>query len=413
MEERAAEYDRAITIILAGGIGSRLQPLTAHRTKPAVPFGGKFRIIDFTLSNCLHSHLRRILVLTQYKSHSLQKHLRDGWSIFSPTLGEYITPIPAQMRTGKSWYEGTADAVYQNLYLVERSGADFVVILSGDHVYRMDYSAMLRAHCETRADVTVASMRVALQEAGRFGILSIDDANRITHFQEKPARSKPMADDRKHALASMGIYVFSRPFLVKVLREDHGSQGSTHDFGNDILPRLISTCRFHAYLFGGRAGRVAIDRYWRDVGNLDSYYAANMDLLEPEPAMNIHQVDWPIRTFEVSSPPARTVVGKEGDSAELINSMVSSGSIVAGASVRHSILSPNVRVNDRAVVENAILFEGVQVGEGARLSNCIVEKHVKVPPGESIGLHPELDRARFTVSPGGIVVVPGSYRFTS
>ena len=412
MEEQAADYDRAIAIILAGGVGSRLQPLTDHRTKPAVPFGGKFRIIDFTLSNCLHSRLRRILVLTQYKSHSLQKHLRDGWSIFNPTLGEYITPIPPQMRTGRSWYEGTADAVYQNLYLIERSGADIVVILSGDHVYRMDYSAMLRAHGETSADVTVASMRVALGEAGRFGILSIDEANRITRFEEKPVRPKPMPGDREHALASMGIYVFSREFLSEVLREDHEIEGSTHDFGNDILPRLISSCRFYAYLFGGHTGRVAIDRYWRDVGDLDAYHAANMDLLEPVPAMNIYQVDWPIRTFQIPSPPARSVMGRSGVSAQLINSMVSSGSIVAGACIRHSILSPNVRVNDGAVVENAILFEGVRVGEGARLSNCIVEKQVKVPPGESIGLDRRSDCERFTVSPGGIVVVPGSYRFT-
>ena len=297
-----------------------------------------------------------------------------------------ITSIPPQMRTGRSWYEGTADAVYQNLYLIERSGADLVVILSGDHVYRMDYSAMLRAHGETRADVTVASMRVALGEAGRFGILSIDEANRITRFEEKPVRPKPMPGDREHALASMGIYVFSREFLSEVLREDHEIEGSSHDFGNDILPRLISSCRVYAYLFGGHTGRVAIDRYWRDVGDLDAYHAANMDLLEPVPAMNIYQVDWPIRTFQIPSPPARSVVGRSGVSAQLINSMVSSGSIVAGACIRHSILSPNVRVNDGAVVENAILFEGVRVGEGARLCNCIVEKQVKVPPGVSIGL---------------------------
>ncbi len=411
MDDGAAIYNRAITVILAGGVGSRLQPLTAQRTKPAVPFGGKFRIIDFTLSNCLHSHLRKILVLTQYMSHSLQTHLRDGWSIFNPTVDEYITPIPPQMRTGKSWYEGTADAVYQNLYLLERSGADYVVILSGDHIYRMDYSAMLKAHCDTGADVTVASMKVGVNDATRFGILSVDDSNRITEFEEKPVHPKVMPSDPEHALASMGIYVFSLELLSKILREDHDREDSTHDFGNDILPRLISSHQFFAYLFGGPTGRVAIDLYWRDVGDIDAYYAANMDLLEPVPAINLYQADWPVRTFETPSPPARTVVGKSGAPAELVNSMVSSGSIVVGASIKHSILSPNVHVHDKAVVENSILFDGASIGEAARLKNCIVDKNVTVPPCETIGIDSELDRERFTVSAGGVVVVPRNYKF--
>lgn len=411
MDDGAAIYTRAITVILAGGVGSRLQPLTAQRTKPAVPFGGKFRIIDFTLSNCLHSHLRKILVLTQYMSHSLQTHLRDGWSIFNPTVDEYITPIPPQMRTGKSWYEGTADAVYQNLYLLERSGADFVVILSGDHIYRMDYSAMLKVHSDTGADVTVASMKVGVNDATRFGILTVDDSNRITEFEEKPVYPKVMPSDSEHALASMGIYVFSLELLSKILREDHNREDSTHDFGNDILPRLISSHQFFAYLFGGPTGRVAIDLYWRDVGDIDAYYAANMDLLEPVPAINLYQADWPVRTFETPSPPARTVVGESGAQVELVNSMVSSGSIVVGASIKHSILSPNVHVHDKAVVENSILFDGASIGEAARLKNCIVDKNVTVPPCETIGIDSELDRERFTVSAGGVVVVPRNYKF--
>lgn len=400
-----------LTIILAGGAGRRLHPLTAERAKPAVPFGGKYRIIDFALSNCLHSDLRRILVLTQYKSHSLQIHLRDAWSIFTPQLREFITPIPAQMRTGESWYAGTADAIFQNLYLLQRSGAENVLILSGDHIYRMDYAAMLQFHCNHGAEATVACMEVPLDDARAFGVMAVDAHRRITSFAEKPAKPQPMPGNPSRALASMGIYVFPCELLCRVLRDDHSDAESSHDFGKDILPRLIDTHAVYAYSFGGTAGRVSQDRYWRDVGTIDAYYEANLDLVQPEPPIDLYQGDWPIRGYERMYPPARTVPGRSGKQAELINSMLSSGTIISGSVVRHSILFHNVRVQDGAQVDDSILFEGVSVGAGARLRRCILDKHVHVPPGEAIGWDLERDRGRFEVSEQGVVVVPKGYRF--
>jgi glucose-1-phosphate adenylyltransferase len=402
---------KTLAIVLAGGAGRRLHPLTAHRAKPAVPFGGKYRIIDFTLSNCLHSGLRRILVLTQYKSHSLQLHLRDAWSIFTPQLREYITPVPAQMRTGGSWYAGTADAIYQNLFLLDRSDADWILILSGDHIYRMDYAAMLRFHGDSGADATVACMEVPLAEAPHFGVLATDPDRRVTAFEEKPAAPVPLPGKPTHALASMGIYVFSRDFLCRVLEEDHERPESAHDFGHDILPRLIKSHKVSAYGFGGAPGRVTQDRYWRDVGTLDAYYEANMDLLLPKPPIDFYQDDWPIRGYEKTYPPARTIPSASGRQADLINSIQASGTVVTGATVRHSILFPNVRVEEGAVVEDSLLFESARIGAGARLRRCILDKHVVVPPGETIGYDPVRDAALFTVSTGGVVVVPEGFRF--
>ena len=403
---------KTLTIVLAGGAGRRLHPLTAHRAKPAVPFGGKYRIIDFTLSNCLHSGLRRILVLTQYKSHSLHLHLRDAWSIFTPQLREYITPIPAQMRTGESWYAGTADAIYQNLFLLKRSEADRVLILSGDHIYRMDYAAMLQYHADSGADATVACMEVPLPQARDFGVMSVDETQRIVAFHEKPTVPQPIPGNSNHALASMGIYVFPLKILCGILEEDHASADSSHDFGKDILPRLIHTRQVHAYQFGGPRGRVTQDRYWRDVGTLNAYYESNMDLLLPTPPIDLYQVDWPIRGYERPYPPARTVPGRSGRQAELVNSIQASGAVISGATVRHSILFPNVHVEEGAVVEDALLFEGVTVGEGARLRGCIVDKQVIVPAGETIGFNRSQDVERFTVSDQGVVVVPEGYQFT-
>jgi len=400
-----------LTLILAGGVGRRLQPLTDDRAKPAVPFGGKYRIIDFCLANCLHSGLRRVLVLTQYKSHSLQKHLRDGWSIFNPELGEYITPVPPQMRLGERWYEGTADAIYQNKYLLERSGAKQVLVLSADHIYRMDYAPLLQFHAREEADVTVACMDVPLAEARGFGVMSVDAGQRITAFTEKPATPTPMPDQPGRALASMGIYVFSMDLLLQVLEEDAARTDSGHDFGKDILPRLIGARRIMAYRFGGPEGRVTPDRYWRDVGTLDAYYQANMDLLKPEPPLDLYQPDWPIRTHQIQAPPARTVPGASGAEGIFINSIVAGGAVIAGGSVQASILFPQVFVGDEAVVEQSILFSQVRVGEGARLRRCIVDKNVTIPPGERIGYDLAQDRVRFTVSEGGVVVVPRGYRF--
>lgn len=403
--------DKTLSIILAGGAGNRLYPLTADRAKPAVPFGGKYRIIDFTLTNCLHSGLRRILVLTQYKSHSLQKHLRDGWSIFNPEISEYITSVPPQMRTGESWYSGTADAILQNLFLLERSNATQVLILSGDHIYRMDYAAMLNFHRDQHAELTIACMQVPLADAPQFGIMSIDNEHRIRDFHEKPKNPRSMPDDPQNALASMGIYVFNMDFLCHELRADHAIGTSNHDFGKDIIPRLIEKHRVCAYRFGGATGRVTPDRYWRDVGTLDSYYAANMDLLAPHTPMNLYQPDWPIRTYHGQHPPARMATGPLGNQGQLVDSLISGGSVISGGTVNHSILSSQVRVEENAMIEDSILFEGVHVGAGAHLTRCIIDKHVEIPPGERIGGNVTVDAVRFTVSANGITVVPKGHCF--
>lgn len=403
--------DKTLTIILAGGEGTRLAPLTAHRAKPAVPFGGKYRIIDFSLANCLHSGLRRILVLTQYKSHSLQKHLRDGWSIFNSELGEYITPVPPQMRVGDSWYSGTADAIYHNLYLLERSAAEHVLILSGDHIYRMDYAAMLAAHRASQADVSVACMQVDLASAKGFGVMAIDDEQRITSFVEKPTAPAPMPGHDDRALASMGIYVFSMSLLLRALRADHERADSSHDFGRDILPSLIENERVFAYQFGGETGRVSPDRYWRDVGTIDAYYQANMDLLEPLPPLNLYQKDWPIRTYQEQCAPARTVPGGTDNEGIFINSIVAGGTVIAGGSVQHSILFPHVYVGDEAMILDSIIFNHVRVGDGAQLKRCIIDKHVEIPAGERIGFDLEWDRTRFDISNEGVVIIPRGYEF--
>ncbi len=404
--------DKTLTVILAGGVGRRLHPLTADRAKPAVPFGGNYRIIDFTLTNCLHSGLRRVLVLTQYKSQSLQKHLHDAWGIFNPEISEYIMPVPPQMRTGESWYSGTADAIRQNLYMLERSKASYVLILSGDHIYRMDYAAMLLSHRDQGAELTIACMPVPLANASAFGIMSVDDTQRIGEFHEKPKNPRPLPDDPHHALASMGVYIFNMDLLFRELETTHPSDvASGLDFGKDIIPRLIGKQRLYAYLFGGESGRVSQDRYWRDVGTIDAYYLANMDLLAPVPPLNLYQPEWPIRTYHKQNPPARMVSGAFGYDGQLVNSLLSNGTVVSGGVVRHSILFSQVQVDEQAVVEDSILFDGVHVGAGAHLRRCIVDKNVRIPPGERIGCDPAADASRFVISESGITVVPKNYRF--
>ncbi len=403
--------EQTLAILLAGGTGTRLYPLTADRAKPAVPFGGKYRIIDFTLSNCLHSGLRRILVLTQYKSHSLQKHLRDGWSIFNAECEEYITMVPPQMRNGQSWYSGTADAIFQNLFLLERNQADKALILAADHIYRMDYAALIKAHKEKSADLTVACMRVPIEEAHAFGVMATDEDRRIIEFQEKPKQPRPLADDPDNALVSMGIYVFSMDTLCRELRVDHQSGDSSHDFGKDLIPRMIGSHKVYAYNFGGRRGRVTPDRYWRDVGTLDAYYEANMDLLKPVPPLNLYQRDWAIRSYHGQNPPARMVPGENGQDGLLANSILGSGTVIFGGTVRHSILSSRVHVREDAVVEDSLLFDNVTIGAGAKLRRCIIDKEVNVPPGERIGFDTDKDRVRFTLSEKGVIVVPKGYCF--
>lgn len=404
-------FTNTLTIILAGGIGTPLHPLTEERTKAAVPFGGKYRIIDFALTNCLHSGVRRVLILTQYKSHSLQKHVRDGWSVFNPELGEYITLVPAQMRTGDRWYAGTADAIYQNLYLLERSGAEHIMILPGDHIYRMDYASMMAFHTQHAAELTMACMDVSLEEAHRLSIVSQDAEHRITGYIEKPQRPEPMTGEDDRALATMGIYIFSTKRLIDALKKDANNSASSHDFGTDIIPKLIDQGRVYGYRFGTESGRVTPDRYWRDVSSIDAYYQANMDLLDHIPPMNLYQPDWPVRTYAGQHPPARTVPGQSGSEGIAINSIISSGAVISGASAQRSILFNNVFVDDEALVHESILFEGVHIGKGAQINRCIIDKDVVVPDGAMIGVDAQQDKARFAVSQEGVVVVPKGYRF--
>lgn len=403
--------ENTLTIILAGGEGSRLQPLTRLRAKPSVPFGGKYRIIDFALTNCLHSGLRRILVLTQYKSHSLQKHLRDGWSIFNPELGEYITPVPAQMQHGNKWYQGTADAIHQNSYLIERSDAEWTLILSGDHIYRMDYASMLQTHIANNADATVACMKVPLDEASQFGVMTTDSERRITAFAEKPQQVTPCLDDDENALVSMGIYIFSTGLLLEILEADSQNENSSHDFGKDILPELIKTHRVYAHAFGEKEGRVSPDKYWRDVGTIESYYQANMDLLKSVPPLDLYQDDWPIRSYQAQTPPARAVPGDSGNQGVFINSILSGGTIISGSNVSHSVLFQNVFINDGSIIENCVIFDNVNIGRNVKLNRCIIDKHVEIPNGEVIGFDKEKDSKRFTVTDSGIVVIPQGYIF--
>tara|TARA_Y100001956_G_scaffold82610_2_gene104324 strand:- start:389 stop:1603 length:1215 start_codon:yes stop_codon:yes gene_type:complete len=400
-----------LTIILAGGMGSRLSPLTDDRAKPAVPFGGKYRIIDFTLTNCLHSGLRQILVLTQYKSHSLQKHLRDGWSIFNPELGEFITVVPPQMRGGGKWYEGTADAIYHNLWLLERSDAKHVIVLSGDHIYRMDYAEMLKDHIANEAKLTIACMDVPRSEASAFGVLSCDENNLIDTFCEKPTTPPSMPGNEQRSLVSMGIYIFERETLQQALLEDANMESSSHDFGKDIIPKLIDERCVYGYNFCQDRGRVARDCYWRDVGTIDSFYQANMDLLEPIPPMNLYQSNWGIRSYEPQFPPARTVSSATGNEGIFINSMIANGVVNSGGSVQHSVISSNVKIHDSATIVDSILFDDVEVGDGCKLVNCIIDKHVKIPPNTEIGLNRIEDAKRFHISESGVVVVPESYQF--
>ena len=400
-----------LTIVLAGGVGSRLSPLTDNRAKPAVPFGGKYRIIDFTLANCLHSGLRQILVLTQYKSHSLQKHLRDGWSVLNPELGEYITNVPPQMRTGDSWYSGTADAIYQNLYLLSRSEAKHVVVLSGDHIYRMDYAPMLKQHKQNEADLTVACMEVSIDEAKEFGVMEIDESLQINNFTEKPRYPASVPGRPTRSMASMGIYIFDKEILTQALLADAGDPDSSHDFGKDIIPKLVENNSVYAYKFGDEEGRVTQDAYWRDVGTIDSYYQSNMDLLKPTSPIDLYQPDWAIRTYEPQLPPARTIASVEGNQGIFINSMIANGVVIEGGSAQNSIFFPKVKVSNAAIVIDSILFEDVEIGRNCHIQNCIIDKNVKVPDGTQIGIDSLADAKRFHISKQGVIVVPSSYQF--
>lgn len=407
MSPKRAILDDVLTLVLAGGQGERLYPLTKDRSKPSVPFGGVYRIIDFTLSNCVNSGLRKIYVLTQYKSSSLERHVKRGWDpLFVTELGQYVYTVPPQLRTGQRWYQGTADAVYQNVYLLEQERPRRVLILSGDHIYKMNYERMLEFHELTGATATAAAVEVPIEEASAFGTLVVDERSRIVSFEEKPRHPKPIPGKPDRALVNMGVYCFDTETLVRAVCSD-AKQETRHDFGHDIFPSLVKTGRLFAFPFvdENRKGRV----FWRDIGTLDAYYEASMDLVAVDPVFNLYDTDWPVRTIPRQLPPAKTVFAQEepgGRLGAVLDSVVSGGVIVSGGRVERSILGPEVRVNSFARVADSVLMDGVEVGRFATVIRAIVDKGVRIPSRFSIGVDPEEDRRRFVVSDGGVVVVP-------
>jgi len=404
--------DTTLVMILAGGRGERLYPLTRDRAKPSVPFGGIYRIIDFTLSNCLNSGLRSIYLLTQYRSISLTRHIAQGWqSLFRGELGEFVQPVSPQQRFTETWYRGTADAIYQNIYTLQEHRPKRVLILSGDHVYKMNYMEMLRFHVEKNAEITVACIPSPLKDATRFGVMEVDSDWRIVGFEEKPASPKPMPQNPDMALCSMGIYVFETETLIKCVVEDAKRPDTTYDFGRDVIPAQVGRRRLFAYDFN-RQARPDQPAYWRDIGTIDAYYAANMELLHFEPQFNLYDKAWPVRTLQLNLPPAKVLSPSRDLPAKVENSLISPGCIITGATVVHSILSPGVRVEKGAVVEDSIVFNDVVVREGARVRRTIIDKRVVVPPGFQIGYDHDADRRRFFVSPGGVVVIPRAMRIT-
>lgn len=396
--------DDALVIVLAGGVGERLYPLTMQRAKPAVYFGGPYRIIDFTLSNCINSGLRRIFIVTQYKSLSLNRHIRLGWSVVAEELGEFIEILPPQKRVSENWYLGTADAVYQNLYSVLREDPRHIVVLSGDHVYKMDYGKLLREHVSRGATATLAALEVPVEDATRFGVIQVDESDRIVGFQEKPKRPTPIPGTPGLALASMGIYVFETQALARALEED-AARPSSHDFGKDILPGLLAAgAPMYVHRFHDENRKSA--KYWRDIGTLDAYFEANLDLCAVNPEFNLYDPKWPLRTHQVQAPPAKFVFADEGGrSGQALDSIISAGCIVSGSRVTGSVLCPNVRVHSFCRIEQSILMPGVRVGRHARLRRVIVDRDVTIPRGACIGFFPEEDRKRHTVSDKGVVVV--------
>jgi len=395
---------QSLALILAGGRGSRLQKLTEWRAKPAVPFGGKFRIIDFALSNCLNSGVRRVGVLTQYKADSLIRHIQQGWGFLRAEFGEFIDIMPAQQRIMDTWYAGTADAVYQNLDILRQRDPEYILILAGDHIYKMDYGLMLAAHAESQADLTIGCMEVSLEEAsGAFGVMRIDEAGRIREFIEKPVNPPPMPDRPDHTLASMGIYIFNAAFLFEQLIKDADTPGSSHDFGQDIIPALLKNYRVVAYPF--RDAQSGVQAYWRDVGTVDAYWAANMELIGVDPELNLYDQDWPIWTYQAQTPPAKFIFDDPDRRGMAVDSMVSGGCIISGSEVRHSLLFSNVRVNSFSVVKDAVILPDVTIGRHCRISKAIIDRGCHIAANTVIGEDLEEDGRLHYVSPGGVVLV--------
>lgn len=396
-----------LAMILAGGKGERLHPLTIHRAKPAVPFGGIYRIIDFTLSNCINSGIRKIAVLPQYKSLSLDKHLRLAWNLFSGELNEYIISVPPQQRVGEKWYQGTADAIYQNIYMIEKDAPDHILVLAGDHIYKMDYSEMFRFHKEQNADATVAAIEIPKKSAAAaFGVLEVEkDDCRIIGFEEKPRNPKHLPGRPDLAFASMGIYLFNTKTLVEHLKSD-ALQDTAHDFGRNIVPQMMKASRVCAYNFKDENKKEA--KYWRDVGTIDAYWEANMDLVSVDPLLNLYDKAWPIRTYQAQNPPAKFVFAQEKKGGRLgiaLDSIVAHGCIVSGGRVQNSVLSPKVRVNSYSEVYDSILMENVDIGRHCRIRKAIIDKDVTIAPHTEIGYDLEKDKKHYHVTPSGIVVI--------
>jgi len=402
---------RVIAMILAGGQGERLYPLTRDRAKPAVPFGGIYRIIDFTLSNCINSGIRRVFVLTQYKSSSLDYHIHFGWNILSHALGEFIRTVPPQQRTSTSWYLGTADAIYQNIYTLEQERPDLVLILSGDHVYKMNYRAMVEFHLQKGADLTIACIPVARHEATRLGVACVDPENRIVHFQEKHPEPTPMPGSSSLCLASMGVYLFDTRTLVREVIAD-AKTDSAHDFGQNILPRMVKTHAVYAHDFQDENSKPV--KYWRDIGTRDAYWEANMDLVAVDPIFNLYDTAWPIRTAPVQHPPAKMVFNEEGPHGRrgvALNSLIAPGCIISGGHVEKSVLSPGVRIEERSRVTESIIMEGTTIGRNCTIHRAILDKGIEIPDGTTIGVDPRADADRFVITTKGVVVVPRGMHF--
>ena len=392
-----------LALVLAGGRGSRLRQLTLWRAKPAVPFGGKFRIIDFPLSNCLNSGIRMIGVLTQYKAHSLIQHIRQGWGFLRGEFSEFIELLPAQQRIETSWYTGTADAVYQNLDIIRTHHPDYVLILAGDHVYKMDYGPMIAHHVEKQADLTVGCIEVPVEQAPAFGVMSVDDTGRVVEFTEKPEAPEPIPGSPGKSLASMGIYIFNTEFLYEQLIQDADATYSTHDFGHDIIPRIIGKYRVYSYPFRKSPG--SDSAFWRDVGTIDAFWEANQELIGVVPELNLYDEKWPIWTYQEQLPPAKFVFDDDDRRGMAVDSMVSGGCLISGATVRHSLLFSTVRVNSYSVLEHVVILPNVIIGRHCRIHKAIIDKGCIIPEGTVIGADPAADAARFYVSPGGVVLV--------
>ncbi|HIK57515.1 MAG TPA: glucose-1-phosphate adenylyltransferase [Nitrospinaceae bacterium] len=411
----AGSTKKVLGMILAGGEGNRLYPLTQQRAKPAVPFGGKYRLIDFALSNFINSRVYSIYVLTQFKSQSLTEHLQESWRFSSILRDHFILPVPAQKRTGDSWYQGTADAIYQNINLIEDGDFDIIAVFGADHIYRMDLQQMIDFHCRKRADVTISALPVPIKEASSFGVIQVQEKQRVTGFKEKPKRPRPIPGKPDKAFASMGNYLFNKDILMKLLYEDAADTKSSHDFGKDILPRIFNKSRVYAYDF--KRNRIpGITKkeigYWRDVGTIKSFWEANMDLRNIKPEFNLYNKSWPIKTSSYGTPPAKFIFNEYGRPGQAVNSIVSEGSIISGGTVQDSVIGREVSINSGATVTNSLLMDRVKIGNHCKINMAIIDKDVEIPPNTILGYDLEQDKKRFFVDDeSNIIVIPKGFNF--